>query len=83
MTPDEVKFIRDASRQMRFWREGQTRAGLMHDLAEYRASLKTTPRPDPKDWARILLSQIADGKVLPIICGNMAREALHVSEEVE
>lgn len=63
-------------RKMGFWREGQTRAGLMKELAEFRRT--SVQKPAGKDWARILLSRVLDGEKLPIVCEQFAREALRI-----
>lgn len=57
-----------------FWKPGQTVAGLMHELAKFRKT--SCPKPAGRDWARILKSRIADGKKLPLVCAEMAEEAL-------
>ena len=57
-----------------FWKAGQTVPAMMRELAEFRKT--SCQKPAGRDWARILKSRIADGKKLPLVCVEMANEAL-------
>lgn len=88
MTDDQIADQRTASiretqdktnhwlREMGFWFQGQTKPELMKLLAEFRR--KSTPKPAGRDWARILVSRVADGFKPPIVVRDMATEALRI-----
>lgn len=61
-------------RDMGFWFPGQTKPWLMKRLAEFRRT--SQPKPAGRDWARIILSKVADGKKVPIIAHEFAIAAL-------
>lgn len=86
MTSDEYEAVKVAAvrrtqdqtnawlREKGFWYPGQTRPGLMHDLAKFRK--ESAPKPAGRDWARIMKSRIADGVTMPIVCEQFCNEAL-------
>lgn len=90
MTPEDYEVLRsDVVREAQaktnawliekgFWFKGQTRPGLMKVLADFRR--ESAPKPAGKDWARILLSRVADGFPVCITAEKMARDALRMRE---
>jgi len=50
----------------------------MKATAKYRQTISNLPKPDPLDWARLIMSRMADGDFILPIQERMAKEALWV-----
>ena len=55
-----------------------TKGERMKATAKYRQTVSNLPKPDPLDWARLIMSRMADGDFILPIQERMAKEALGV-----
>ena len=63
-------------RDRAYWFKGQTTAGLMKRLSEYRETLTPESKPEGTEWARLIHSRVLDGKPVHITAAKFAQEAM-------